>query len=412
MRIRLTIIARSPLALSKRKPGGQFRESYDYIPGSVIRGAMAGAMLDSGQGDSALFAKLFLADRPAIFTNAYPQAREEAFRETRVIPITAMSCKDPEGRGFATENKKKEHHGVFDTLIDRVCCELLRPAALVYSPNCPECGGLVDRLDGFYAESYSQYRQPQVRQRLLTRVALSRRRGVAEDELLYSPMVIAEATRKRENERTEYHDSVFVADVWADLAEEESEQLTEILKGIDRLGGGGSRGLGAVTIEPKITLRGSDDVEARVAAFNAAMKGRWALYERLAPQREPEVNPRQGVFFTINLEADAILKTSDWQPTMVFDEGALRAATGMEAKLVRSFAFYDYRGGWNTAWGLPKDTEVVTKMGSVYLFWAQGLDYAALAKLEREGIGEACAAGFGRVRICDEFHTIFREEAK
>ena len=37
----LTVTAQSPLAIGRRKPGGSVSEAEQYIPGSVLRGAIA-----------------------------------------------------------------------------------------------------------------------------------------------------------------------------------------------------------------------------------------------------------------------------------------------------------------------------------------------------------------------------------
>ncbi len=39
--IELTLTAESPLAIGRQKPGGSISEAQDFIPGSVIRGALA-----------------------------------------------------------------------------------------------------------------------------------------------------------------------------------------------------------------------------------------------------------------------------------------------------------------------------------------------------------------------------------
>jgi CRISPR-associated Csx10 family RAMP protein len=77
--IRLEIKALSPLAIGRQKPGGSVSEAEDYIPGSVIRGAIAAQILQlSGHQSTNLaenggdFQALFLSDTPAIFQNAYP----------------------------------------------------------------------------------------------------------------------------------------------------------------------------------------------------------------------------------------------------------------------------------------------------------------------------------------------------
>jgi CRISPR-associated protein Csx10 len=64
---------------------------------------------------------------------------------------------------------------------------------------------------------------------------------------------------------------------------------------------------------------------------------------------------------------------------------------------------------------LMKDTELVTERGAVYLFSIDTVDLevwlGALTELEDRGIGDRLMEGFGQVRVCDEFHCVFREEA-
>lgn len=94
----------------------------------------------------------------------------------------------------------------------------------------------------------------------------------------------------------------------------------------------------------------------------------------------------------------------------------LKQFTGVEAdvKLEAAYSSYDYRSGWNSAWGLMKDVELVTNKGAVYLFSTTQPEswYEALAELELTGVGEKTCEGFGQLEVCDDFHLIFRENAK
>ncbi|MCC3445280.1 MAG: CRISPR-associated RAMP protein Csx10, partial [Microcoleus sp. PH2017_03_ELD_O_A] len=51
-RIELEIKVLSPLAIARQKPGGSISEAVDYIPGTVIRGAVAAQILDLSNGRS------------------------------------------------------------------------------------------------------------------------------------------------------------------------------------------------------------------------------------------------------------------------------------------------------------------------------------------------------------------------
>jgi len=416
-KLRVTITACSPLAISARKPGGQFRESLGYIPGALLRGAAAQVMLkaeadhvhcDPGAPADCPFCRIFCSDDPALFANAYPGP---ATASMRVIPTTAVSCKrhsgfikEPEQRCRLREEQAP--HGVFDTLIERLCWEILQPRGLVYAPRCPTCDGRLERFSGFYYMEDGRYRRSSVSQRLLTRVALNRRRGVAEDRLLYSPSVLTEARRGCP--------TTFVGEVYVNGA---VEVLEEALRQVRYLGGGSSRGLGRVELKVERVESAEGGTADRVETFNEAVKESWEHYKKLAPRNpQPKHNPHDGAFFTLGLMADAVLRDG-WRPTTVLTAGMLKEVTGIaddSLVLVRSYAGYGYRGGWNAVWRLPKVTEVIASMGSVYVYWTADIEkwLPALAKLEEHGLGARRAEGFGRVRVCDEFHLIKREEPR
>jgi CRISPR-associated protein Csx10 len=70
--------------------------------------------------------------------------------------------------------------------------------------------------------------------------------------------------------------------------------------------------------------------------------------------------------------------------------------------------------GWNIALKLPKEDEVAISKGSVFLFVTKPGETISepevkplsdlLEQIEKSGIGERRNEGFGKVRICDEFH--------
>ncbi len=124
-RIQLEIKALSPLAISRQKPGGSVSECEDYIPGSVIRGAIASEILkQSGQQFSDLsqnggdFQALFLGDEPAIFQNAYPALTEikgklvpqDRVEVSKFLPSTALSSKNKPGFKPKTSSSSSSAH--------------------------------------------------------------------------------------------------------------------------------------------------------------------------------------------------------------------------------------------------------------------------------------------------------------
>lgn len=404
--LKVTIEAESPLCFSERRPAGQFRESTGYIPGSVLRAAVAELMLRDGLEGSAEFKTFFVSERPAVFRNAYPAPR--------VFPATAACCKAM--GGLRSEGK----HGVIDTLVEQLCFEALKPAGLLYMPMCnfglgnaTKCGARMERYSGFYFTAGNALRSGCVSHRLLRRVAINRRRGVAEDELLYAPIVIEEGRCDSEGN---YESATFVATL---TVPKRGSLVKEYLERVRHLGSGTSRGLGRVRlkveIEPVEQDKHLESIQQRREGLNRAIKDFWNRLKTLPGCDQPEHDPDKGAYFTIDLYADAILKEDGWLPVVVLDQRMLQEWCGVNddsLRLVRAYGGYDYRGGWNMAWGLPKEVDVVVPRGSVFLFWTQSPELwdQALVDLEMWGVGERSAEGFGQVRVCDEFHLIARRD--
>ena len=412
-RIELTITALSPLAIGQRKPGGSVSEALDYIPGTVIRGAIAKEILTRSETEPTAdddFHKLFLDETAAIFCNAYPAIAQLVPNQYRlstdpvqVLPASALSTKT--NSGF-----KPEKAGVFDSLIDSFCA---KEQGHFYVPNDTD-GNLVDAFSGFYSKSQQGYVSHKVSKRLLTRVGINRKRATAQDEILYSVEVINESQGKPEPIPTVYRSSILVQD-GDPLASDLWNFLQQHCANL-RLGGSASRGLGEVRLiycEP--TDETNSSIQERIKDFNQMLKTRWSLWSALGGDVEDPTETR--TFFTLSLHADAIL-SENWRRTMTISPAMLAPLIGLEANEIYShaaYSSYDYRSGWNAAWGLPKDTELVTKMGSTMLFSIPDKlkheCYDALAKLEQVGIGSRCSEGYGQVKVCDEFHLVMREDA-
>lgn len=406
--IQLAIKALSPLAVGRQKPGASVSEAMDYIPGSVIRGAVAGQILrqsaanpDQPGGD---FQALFVDEGAAIFSNAYPTCKGEGESEellpVYVLPATAVSSKT--SPGFKTG--QKDNGGVFDTLIDRFCAEAY---GHLYDPNCPKDGQRVEPYGGFYSRKAQQYCSHSVETRLLTRVGINRRRSTAQEQVLYSIQVINETQRKDKAE-TLFSSSIYLED--GRLA----QLLAQYLNSHDfRLGGAVSRGLGKVKISAKVQDY-QGDTSQRIDAFNKACRDRWQEWGCIFSNPQKPF-PEGHQFFTLDFQSDAIL-TEHWRRTTVISPAMLCAMTGVndsDLQLHATYSSYDYRSGWNAAWGLMKDVELVTNKGAVYLFSTPSLDSwkPTLEMLEHCGVGERILEGFGQVQICNEFHNVFREEA-
>lgn len=434
--IELTILSQAPLAIGRQKPGGSVSEAEAYIPGSVIRGAIAGHILrltDHRHSDlsqnGGQFQALFLDQTAAVFHNAYPAIARLNPQEScwvddpiRILPATALSSKA--NGGFKIEGKPDDEQkgGVFDTLIDRYCAEQCDHA---YDPSCPNDNGRVEPFSGFYSctdgsSIEHRYRSHSTTTRFLTRVGINRRRATAQDEVLYSIEVLNESfVRSTKVKYPKWEYFAYRSHVWVqdpDLADALTDYINRH-QDTFRLGGGVSRGLGRIRLQAKASPYQSDQaraaVETRIKTFNEALLKRWELW---AVMRQGEQTlPKKRTFFTLDLQSDAIFK-EHWQRTMIVSPAMLCAAatqTDTTVQLHASFASYGYRAGWNAAQGVMKEMELVTNRGTVFLYSTEQPEawYSALAEREIWGIGDRTPEGFGQLRVCDEFHTIFRENA-
>jgi CRISPR-associated protein Csx10 len=404
-RINLEIKALSPLAIGRQKPGGSVSEADSYIPGSVIRGAIAAQILrrantSISEGDD--FHALFLGENPAIFQNAYP-ANIKVKSDVRVVPATALSSKNKSG--FKSKPNDPKHNGVFDTLIDRFCAQSY---GHLYDPNCPVDGGRVDTFTGFY-QFQNKYYSPSANTRLLTRVGINRRRATSEEQVLYSLEVLNESQDNREKPII-YTGGIFGSDELAESLQTFIDSHQEDL----RLGGATSRGLGRVKITAKPPIEIKSRVTNKIKLFNDKLHQRWDEWKNIFGNPIEDL-PENRTYFTLDLQADAIL-TENGRHTTVISEKMLQKFTGLSdssLKLHAAYSSYDYRSGWNSAWGLMKDVELITNQGSVYLFSTaeENLWINALEDLEVNGVGDRPCEGFGQVQVCNEFHGVFREEA-
>jgi CRISPR-associated protein Csx10 len=238
-------------------------------------------------------------------------------------------------------------------------------------------------------------------------VGINRRRSTAEEQVLYSIQVINE-TQNKDKAETLFSSSIYLEN--AELA----QLLAEYLNSNDfRLGGSISRGLGKVEIQAEVKDY-QTGINSRIDAFNIDLRKRWKEWDSIfgSPQK-PISEGHQ--FFTLDLQSDAIL-TEHWRRTTVISPAMLCESTGVNdsgLQLHATYSSYDYRSGWNAAWGLMKDVELVTNKGAVYLFSTPSLESwkPALEKLEYCGVGERTLEGFGQVQICSDFHQVLREKA-
>jgi CRISPR-associated Csx10 family RAMP protein len=422
--LNIEITAKAPLLLGgKKSKGTQTEPPMKYIPGRVLRGALAESILRGREHSVEIcsaecdFCTIFSSDNKAIFRNAYPSSRDAP--TSRPIPISVFGCKT-----HPTE------HVVVDTL-PKLLVANLRGYPAFFSCFEPGCGERIEKKSGFLKRDSSVLKTVQSStEREVVRVGIDRARRTAADEILYNLAVLAEGTKELDTEGGDdiYRPTTFRGQLVCPAHLE--QQVKELFaRHVKHLGGSVSRGLGNVNIsvEPapeRASVRErvlkwnrylADCLEADTTPQILSLGARWA---RIADERLVEkLRDGSSGFVTIDLMSDAVLSEcvevggklvpSETQG-FVLTENILKYETGCASKveLLLSLATPGSRSGWNLMWGTPREVKLVARAGSVFVYWVESLSdwYDPLEKLERTGIGEDVDQGFGEVEVCSPEH--------
>ena len=114
--------------------------------------------------------------------------------------------------------------------------------------------------------------------------------------------------------------------------------------------------------------------------------------------RAPLVAPTGELHVT--LLSDLIARDVNGQYAGTFPAAALAAqlGVGLDLDVPRSFQAQTYHGGFNRTWSLPLPQVLGLRAGSVLVFTITGpLDATTLQRVEWAGLGERRAEGFGRI---------------
>lgn len=417
------ISPQSPLLIGNRSSSSNFQETADFIPGSVLRGALAEKLLQACMAANNLehhdacpdpstcpYWQVFGSDEPW-FGNAYPGG---TYGPIWPMPLTAHTCKRHPG----WPSEEKPGHGILDTLLADFTYGLVsdpaypqrallqpelgeqwssawRPELRQVHDRCPTCGQSLKparKKRPYYAwESAPQPAQPLTKQRAV-HVGINRARGVAEDTLLYTQESIV-PTHANQN---------FYAEMR--VASANAAQVQAALTATFYIGRGRSRGYGKVIIRP-VTPNPYPALADRLYDFNVAARAALLPYQAVDERVQSAFD---GQLFSLTLRTPGIFDV-DQRPLRVPDMAALRLPDGVLC--LQSWARTEQVGGWHNADQLPRRTMLATSAGSVFLYFAPDTIpvsdlTAALARLEAAGIGRERERGYGRVTVCAAFHLI------
>ena len=334
------IHAQEPLLITRLEGDPNSSVSYPYVPGSVIRGALASLHLLNAGSDLAgdpTSRRLFF-DGSTRHLNAYPLDRRRA--RTLPVPLSWFREKDAELADGAP---------VYDFSVE-LADYLDQPKGL---------GERFCRLDGEKVE----FTEPEEQINVHTARERVKGRATEEEGAVFRYQAIAAGER--------FGGVILVS------REEDIAVLKDLLNGGDLwLGGSRSGGYGRTRIENVQEVRNWTETGV------------------------PRADLAPGDSLVITFLSDTILRSKDGAYADSLTPGLLLAP--LNAAVASQIAFKRVMpvGGFNRKWGLPLCQVPAIQAGSVFVFEVTSPIAAAdLCCLEGEGIGERRAEGFGRLAV-------------
>lgn len=334
------IHAREPLLITRLEGDPNSSISYPYVPGSVIRGALANLYLPDADFDLAgdLTSRHLFFDGSTRYLNAYPLDRRGA--RTLPVPLSWFREKDTE-------------------LVDGAPIYDLGVGVADYLDQPKGLGQLFCQLDGQEVE----FTKPEEQINVHTARERVKGRATEKEGAVFRYQAIAAGER--------FGGVILVS------RQEDIGTLKGLLNGGDLwLGGSRSGGYGRARIE------------------NVQEAPNWT------ETGTPSVGLEPGENLVITLLSDAILRSQDG--AHADDLTAEQLSAPLKGALRRQAAFKRVVpvGGFNRKWGLPLCQVPAIEAGSVFVFEGTSPIAAAdLRRLEGEGIGERRAEGLGRLAV-------------
>lgn len=350
-------------------------KTLEYLPGSSLRGALAGAYLRiGGNPKGSIFMDLFGLNGP-LYPDLLPASKPEILSEC--LPLTAISCK--RYPGFKLQNNA---HGVRDSL-----------TMLAYNRwsdqenskfwQCPDCNNDCTLFNGFWNNQLQNPIKEQPSLILKRHTGIDRCTGTVAASIFYSPQIMREDISIGQ---TQYLTGrIFLSNSQKEALQELISNQT-IFAGADR-----ARGFGELQIELQEMKRPKIDL----SSWSKAWKQKYV--------EDTGEEPWPGEYFSLKLASNSILVDDFLRPTANLDldfTGLECVGKSVKQTLVR---------GWQASWGLPKPDDPAIQRGSVYLFRYTKDELKSLEQylneLSQKGVGLRKTEGLGAVRICEPIHV-------
>lgn len=373
-------VLKSPLMVGGKKLNSSYRESGEYIPGGVLRAAYARALTERcpcGQKNYWLEYKAQGACEDCGYRNICRNFSQVSF--PALYPLGAAPY-------LMTAREKKYKNQGEEYLIDILISRLTRGGK-------EKEEAAWERPEGFR----KQGRQVKLIHSAVTRTAIDYRRNAAKEGSLYTQNVV---TEKYEDENGDFAEVVFQGEIR--LTQEEAAELAGIK--ILHIGADITKGFGIchMTFAEGAQEDTVEKLEDRVRKFNSGIGGenRFVVLDLIT----------DAYLGLEKIGGDSLSQTQFTDRQMLeFLEERIGLPTG-RYRLIKVFKQQEILRGYDTSKSTEKEMRrqgrLVVKAGAVFVYQvpAGEIDAEELLELEEGGIGEQIKHGFGKIRVCDDFH--------
>ena len=413
-RIRVLLKSDAPLSISEGFKGGWTVSTKEYIPGAVVRGAIAGYLINSiGQEE---MKRILLAPGTAVL-DFHPvdidkinhkkkekslDARITKIIETGRLPQTIISCKRRPGFIGETFSDGLEQHGLADSLetllLHFLNMDKRRKNAQI-NLRCETCQERQEHFQGWYqleekenenGENHLFFRGVTPATTSYIHIGIDTDRGTATQGIFYTIDALDE-------------EQYFLGSIMMD---DNPDEWTSKFKHGEYLflGGSKSRGYGASKIEVM-------QIESEKTTRNCNLLEPPDIRCQKCTQRIRDKGGfvEEGSWLVpLTLLSPSILMDRFLRPVMdditkdVRDHGL--PTTG---KPILVKAKSQTIQGWHAAGNVPKPDFLAIASGSVFVYQcsASKQTVQALHRIEDMGIGFRRAEGFGQVRVASSLHA-------
>ncbi|GAB4195488.1 MAG: hypothetical protein OHK0013_01690 [Sandaracinaceae bacterium] len=369
----LDVLAVERLVLGGLRGPTNVRESLELLPGSMLRGALAAAVLASGTSpEDDVFRRAFVDPSSCLlFSDVLPVGKDApAGAVPTPLPRSLLACRRANEKDHLEADRASRKRGVrFDTLVlSTLQSALLERGGFPEQILCPVCKSPLRP---------TRRSDTAVRQRVVTRVGRDVGTGSFMDGLLYSTVEIEPDTRFRGT----------VARLDAAAQALLARASTQVI----RVGGLRSRGLGTVKLSFAVPGSGVRAVERRLKSFRQALQPWMPAVRAAAVPGWPE---------DVDRIVPVLARTDIAHPPEA--SSALLAET-LRGRVLASFQTTSVRSGWDDRAKEPRTLRPVVAAGSAWLLALDAkVDLDLLARLESEGIGDDRHLGMGRLAFASE----------